>query len=249
MTISKRRYQAVTIDMGYTLVDIRGGYLRTILDFAQGAGLQIDEAQARSVIDNFWNNEAQSDAQLIWTPSEEIDRLQSWDTDRRICLALGITDPKIQEQASEAAQTLFRDPSNYCIFPEVHETLAALRSTGVALGILSNWGWYLPDLCDQLELTPKFDFVVVSARVGAAKPHPAIFQEALARAGATPETTLHVGDSLVADVHGARNAGMTGVLLDRSGSAARGATAAGDYPVITSLDQLLPLVTNGHNGR
>ena len=86
------------------------------------------------------------------------------------------------------------------------------------LGILSNWGWHLPELCEQLGLASYFDFIVVSARVGCSKPNPCIFREMLRQAGTTPERTLHVGDSLSADVHGAQAVGITGVLVDRAGT-------------------------------
>ena len=48
---------------------------------------------------------------------------------------------------------------------------------------------------------------------------------------------LHVGDSLAADVLGAQALGITGVLLDRTCS-----MPADGYPVICSLDQILPLL-------
>jgi putative hydrolase of the HAD superfamily len=105
------------------------------------------------------------------------------------------------------------------------------------LGILSNWDWHLPELCEQLELASYFDFIVVSARVGCSKPNPCIFREMLRQAGTTPERTLHVGDSLSADVRGAQAVGITGVLIDRNG-----ASRPDGYPVVRSLTEVLGLL-------
>ena len=53
--------------------------------------------------------------------------------------------------------------------------------------------------------------------VGFEKPDPRIFHHALRVAGASPETTLHVGDLYDADVVGARAAGVHALLLDPFG--------------------------------
>lgn len=62
----------------------------------------------------------------------------------------------------------------------------------------------LPDVC----------IVVDSAVVGVAKPNPAIFTPALEALGTDPARTLYVGDTVHADVRGARAAGMAVVQLD-----------------------------------
>ena len=54
-----------------------------------------------------------------------------------------------------------------------------------------------------------------STGCGAAKPDRRIFQCAMHALGSAPESTLHVGDSLLADYHGASGAGMTAVHLSR----------------------------------
>jgi putative hydrolase of the HAD superfamily len=107
-----------------------------------------------------------------------------------------------------------------------------LSTSDYTLGIVSNWGWCLPRICRQLGLARYFDFILASSRVGYAKPHPGIFQRALAIAGVAPAQALHVGDSVYADVDGARAVGMDAVLLDRSDK------EHSDYAVIRALDEL-----------
>jgi len=61
---------------------------------------------------------------------------------------------------------------------------------------------------------PSVHIVVDSGVVGVAKPDPAIFRPALEVLGTDPARTLYVGDTVHADVRGARAAGMAVVQLD-----------------------------------
>ncbi len=54
--------------------------------------------------------------------------------------------------------------------------------------------------------------VIASTDVGACKPDPRIFAEAVRRAGVTASEILHVGDSWMWDVEGARGYGMGAAL-------------------------------------
>lgn len=63
-------------------------------------------------------------------------------------------------------------------------------------------------------LEPLVDLLVVSEEVGISKPDPAIFVEALARAGCTPDEAVMVGDSWRNDVEGARAAGIRPVWFN-----------------------------------
>jgi 2-haloacid dehalogenase/putative hydrolase of the HAD superfamily len=62
-----------------------------------------------------------------------------------------------------------------------------------------------------------FPAVVTSEDVAAYKPSPRVFQQALAVLGLRAEEVLHVGDSLSADVAGARAAGIAAVWVNRRG--------------------------------
>ena len=53
------------------------------------------------------------------------------------------------------------------------------RPPGLRLGVVSNWGWFAPELLQTLELARHFEVMSISARVGYQKPHRAIFEHAL----------------------------------------------------------------------
>jgi len=81
------------------------------------------------------------------------------------------------------------------------------------------------------------DGVVSSAAVGQAKPGGAPFRAALALAGVSPAEALHVGDSLVNDVEGARAVGVRAIFVARGGEAApRG------VPTVRSLAEIASLL-------
>jgi len=100
-------------------------------------------------------------------------------------------------------------------YPEVPDVLRALRARGARLVVVSNWDVSLHDVLDRTGLSTLVDGAVSSAEFGAAKPDPAIFAHALEVAGAGPHDALHVGDSVEADVEGARAAGVPAVLVVR----------------------------------
>ena len=77
----------------------------------------------------------------------------------------------------------------------------------------------------------------ISGEVGFPKPSPVLFEHVLRNLGLPGSMVVHVGDSMVEDVDGAENAGLTGVLLDRSSERRAGA--------ISSLSELLPMIQEG----
>jgi putative hydrolase of the HAD superfamily len=104
------------------------------------------------------------------------------------------------------------------LFPDAVPLLQELNRRGKTVGIVSNWDSRLFGICEGLGIQPYLNFILASAVVGAAKPNPKIFQEALKRAGAAPGEALHVGDSLEDDIRGAQGVGIQAVFLDRKGN-------------------------------
>ncbi len=103
-------------------------------------------------------------------------------------------------------------------FDDAAPALRELRARGLRLVVVSNWDYALPEVLERVGLLSLLDGVVTSAGVGASKPDPAIFREALEVAGSGAAEALHVGDSGEEDVAGAESAGIRAALLDRSGN-------------------------------
>ncbi len=83
-------------------------------------------------------------------------------------------------------------------------TLKTLRDRGYRLAVLSNWDERLRPLLDEIGLAPFFEHVFVSCEIGYEKPDPRIFQSAEEILGTNGNDILHIGDSYLHDVTGAK---------------------------------------------
>ncbi|MGH3799842.1 MAG: HAD family hydrolase [Pseudonocardiaceae bacterium] len=128
------------------------------------------------------------------------------------------------------------------LFDDALPCLKALRALGLRLAAITNAaGDHQRAKLGALGLGSAFDAVLISGELGVAKPHQAIFRRACRALGVPPAQAVHVGDQLDTDAEGARNAGLHGVWLDRSG---RGALPQGaGISVIQRLVELPALVT------
>jgi len=131
----------------------------------------------------------------------------------------------------------FAEPGAWSLYPEVPETLAALERRGLRLSVISNFDSRLIKILHGLGVGSCFDQIFVSSRVGYAKPEPQIFHAALKHHNLLPAHGLHVGDSEINDRHGAKSAGLRGVLVDR-----RNPLDPRDRDRITSLEAILDMV-------
>ncbi len=97
---------------------------------------------------------------------------------------------------------------------DVIPALERLTALGLRLAVVSNANGVLHRLFARVGLTPYFHTICDSCVEGVEKPDPRLFRIVLDRAGARPDTTLHVGDLYHVDVVGARDAGLQAMLLD-----------------------------------
>ena len=120
-------------------------------------------------------------------------------------------------------------------FPDTLATLSSLRSKGYVLGIITNGTARVQQAkIDGTGLQAFMSAVLISETEGIKKPHLEIFQRALQRLGVAPHEAIFVGDNLVADVQGAKSAGMKAVwYADQPGAACTEADG-----VITTLGEL-----------
>lgn len=96
------------------------------------------------------------------------------------------------------------------------DSIEALRAMSAQLPLISISNG-TADL-KRAGLHEHFRFSVSASEVGVAKPDTAIFQHACERLGIAAEQVLHVGDDPLADVIGARAAGMRTAWINRNGA-------------------------------
>lgn len=110
--------------------------------------------------------------------------------------------------------------ASMCLFPEVPETLARLKKSGLKWGIISNLAApYAQPLLDLLPITP--DACIWSFAVGYRKPEKGIYDCACTALGHTPTDILIVGDSYENDFNTPRQLGMQAKFLSREATQVR----------------------------
>jgi len=127
-------------------------------------------------------------------------------------------------------------------FPGMAETLAALRTRGMATGVVTNGEEaFQSRRIAALKLREKVDTILISEVEGLRKPDKAIFFRAASRLKVDPEQCLFVGDNPAADILGAHAAGMATAWF-RCGMAWPPDLQAPPGAVIDTLPEVLNLI-------
>jgi putative hydrolase of the HAD superfamily len=120
---------------------------------------------------------------------------------------------------------------NFELYDDVPGALAALRTAGLRIGLVSNSARDVGEFARHHGLD--VDAGISSFHHGRTKPHESIFRAVLELLGAEPAEALMVGDTIADDIEGALALGMRAILLDRKGMNP-------DFdPRIESLNELL----------
>lgn len=124
-------------------------------------------------------------------------------------------DESILRSALDALYAITQ--TNWQLESDSLETIRQLKENQYRLGILSNAGddKDVQQLIDRFGIREYFDFVLTSAACFYRKPHPRAFEIALAHWNITPGEAIMIGDSLEADIQGAKDLGMKTIWLTR----------------------------------
>ena len=208
--------RAITFDAAGTLFGIAEPVGETYARVAAQHGIRVPASKADAGF-----RRAFSTAPPLAFPGASPTRLAAherawWYTVVRQALGRPASGPAFDACFDELYE-YFATAAAWRVFPDVPDTLAALRARGLCLAVVSNFDARLDPLLADLGVRRLVDAVVCSSHAGSAKPDPGIFCAALAALDVPASVTLHAGDDLVADVLGARTAGLSAVLVCRSG--------------------------------
>jgi len=201
------RYDTIIFDVGGTLLGFHER--EPFQEFLAGAGLPAGDEDARDMHRRFVSVVVATRDGAEGLGANEQPLYDWWRT------IFARTWPDRPDLAEEMYRW-FRANRFDRPFADVVPALEALHGLGMPMGILSNFGTGLEELLRERGLRGYFDFLVVSALVGVAKPDPAIFDYAVAATGQPRRRLLYVGDHFGDDVAGARAAGLDVVLIDRA---------------------------------
>jgi putative hydrolase of the HAD superfamily len=124
--------------------------------------------------------------------------------------------PEQRPSMDELVKRFFAlEAESWVILPGVPQMLQQVRDLRLKMGLLSNArnDWAVKEIMNQLGLTPYFDVILTSAALGIRKPRPEPFLEMLKLLGVRADEAVMVGNSLEADVAGARPLGMRTILV------------------------------------
>jgi HAD superfamily hydrolase (TIGR01549 family) len=212
------KIQGVLFDLGGTLLDYRREeVLRAVLE---ERGIEVGNAEileAYEVVDPIWTKVMASVPQeKLWPDSllEQLDHLvlEQLRLEKKHGALARFVRENWDRVDHQLPQSLVRRP-----FDDVLPCLNTLRGIGLKMGVVSN----IPSLerleteVEGLGLSRFFSVLVASGSVGVAKPDRRIFETAAAKIEESPSELLFVGDDLERDYHGATQASMKALLIDR----------------------------------
>lgn len=208
-----RIYDAVFFDAANTLLYPYPSVGAVYAQVAARYGVETTASAVQAAFRHSWG-EAQATSGPVRYGVAEPDGRRFWHTLVHATFAQ-IALPDDFEAFFEELYQLFSQPDVWRLYPECLAVLRTLRERGYIVGVISNWDIRLQGLLQGLGVMPCLQHVSISAVIGWEKPHGRIFAHALEAVGVAASRAVHVGDSLHADVQGARQAGMQPLWLCR----------------------------------
>ena len=198
--------RAVLFDVDFTLARPGPelgpeGYLRA----GERHGLTLEPARYEAardaaLVDLRRHPELEHDDEIWFRFTERIVRGMGGDADSAYACAVEIT------RAWERHE-------NFELYDDVLDALAALRSAGLRIGLVSNSARDVREFAQHHGLD--VDAGISSFHHGRTKPHASIFRAVLDLLEVAPSEAVMVGDTIADDIEGAQALGMRAILLDR----------------------------------
>jgi HAD superfamily hydrolase (TIGR01662 family) len=200
--------QAVLFDVDFTLARPGPelgpeGYVRA----GERHGLRLEAARYEAardaaLVDLRRHPDLEHDDEIWFRFTERIVRGMGGDDDSAYACAVEITRGWERHE-------------NFELYDDVPDALAALRSAGLRIGLVSNSARDVREFARHHGLD--VDAGISSFHHGRSKPHASIFRAVLELLEVEPAEAVMVGDTLADDIDGARALGMTAILVDREG--------------------------------
>ncbi|KAI0645440.1 HAD hydrolase subfamily IA REG-2-like protein [Trametes meyenii] len=142
------------------------------------------------------------------------------DVIRRTAVGAGADPKAVDASLGEIVPRLlarFSSRQGYKLYDDSLPTLKKLKDMGLYTGLISNTDARMRAVIEDLDLLPQLDTILLSEEEGIEKPSHEIFRRAWKRLGVKASETVHVGDELDCDYHGAKASGLEALLIRRPG--------------------------------
>ena len=228
MTAANNQIKIVSLDLDNTLWDVETTIIGAEKSMRQWMAEHVPEAL------EIYKSEATAEfrAQVVADNPMHVHDLTFLRTEVlfRIIAATGQTEEKARSLALAAFAVFFKGRNDVAFFPGALDMLETL-SQRYTLFALTNGN---ADV-QQVGISKFLAGAVSSADVGASKPSHLMFEAVLAKAGARADQCIHVGDHLIDDIEGARNAGLHTLWVNLTEQVA---TASQANIEVTNLEEL-----------
>ena len=206
-----RKYQHLFFDLDHTLWDFDTNAKETLIDLFNRYELaQHDLFKVADFIDLYTENN-----HALWRAYHlgQITKEELRDTRfKKTFRELGLPEHLIPHQFED--DYVKESPHKTNLFAGTHEVLQALQPH-YQMHIITNGFQESSELkLSKTNLKPYFQEIFVSEVIGKYKPDIALFQHALAVAGCDASQAIMIGDSLEADILGAKNAGIDQIYFN-----------------------------------
>lgn len=204
-------YKHIFFDLDHTLWDFDKNAEETIHELYNIYGLKdLGVNAADTFIETYTRNN-----HLLWARYHvgEITKAELRETRfKKTFIELGVDASRIPVEFEDDYVRICPTKTN--LFPHTHEVLAYLQEK-YHLHLISN-GFKESTECkiQQSKLQPYFKNIIISEVFGINKPDKAIFQHAIDLADGKAAESLMIGDSIEADIRGARNFGMDALYFN-----------------------------------
>lgn len=112
----------------------------------------------------------------------------------------------------------FKKGTSFRKFKDVDKIFTFLKKNRIKIGVISNAPKELRDILKRTGLLSRIDFLFISEEIGFEKPDKKIFEYAVKSADVNKKECIFIGDNYIADIQGAKNAGIFSLWLDRNSS-------------------------------
>jgi HAD superfamily hydrolase (TIGR01549 family) len=214
--MNNRRFEAIIFDLGNTLIYFDADWSQVLpqadqalLSSLRDSGLALDDAFGDVFRNRLGSYYREREMEFIEYTTRYIlqSLLRDW----------GYED--VSDEVISLALSNLHSVSQAHWQPEddMLSTLSRLRAENYRLGMISNAGddADVQALVDKAEIRSFFDIILTSATQGIRKPNPEIFRMVLDYWKLLPTQVAMVGDTLGADILGAKNAGIFGIWITR----------------------------------